>query len=57
MINLLFFVNVIDVMIGYRVFLYFFVKIYFVLFKGFEVEIEMMIYSFDNNIWLYELFV
>lgn len=54
-INGLFGAHVTDIMTGYRVFNFTFVKTYPVLSRGFEVETEMTIHSLNNNLRLYEM--
>lgn len=50
MINAIFNGNITDIMTGYRVFSYDFVKSFPVLSKGFEIETEMSIHALDKNL-------
>ena len=55
LINTLFRSNIKDIMTGYRVFNYDFVKTFPILSKGFEIETEMTIHALDKNFLLKEI--
>lgn len=56
-INLLFKLDIKDIMTGYRAFSYQFVKTFPVLSKGFEIETEMSIHALDKNMYVENLVI
>lgn len=55
LINILFKSKINDIMTGYRVFSYSFVKTFPILSKGFEIETEMTIHALDKNARIMEI--